>query len=571
MLVCLFILIINTRLTAQNPEQSIININNITSWIRNDGSHPSIVGENSLAGDVWNGTFPKGTAGAIITENILWGGKIFDGGDTLVRISGGFFNTGNIPLTRVFRIRPDYYKTDLSGDAASYFQIPKSQVTESMVKEIYNQYEKDWDEWPANKGAPFYDVNNDGKYEPDIDVPGVPGASQTLWINYNDGNSDSLFASPPIGLDIQETYWAYNHTGALSNIIYRKIDLVYNGTSFSTTKSKIDSMYITLFAYCSLGDFRNDLAGSDTTLNLGYVYNSSDIDTAYNRYFPAPPAVGYTFLQGVSHKTNNYSDSAIVNFKWRHGYKYTNHKPLNRFIYEAVGGSWNYPDIGNYSGTLKLYNIMRGYLPLREYPSSYLFPSSVTDYTPNGVYLLDGDPVTGTGKIDGVYDGPGIRGMFLTNGPFTLNLGDTAEVVIALVGGISQSHLASISNLRYNTAFSNKFYNDFVNKITSGNLIVEPSDRPGKNINPDYYVLFQNYPNPFNLTTTINYSIPKTSFVTIKVYDVLGREVSTLVNEEKQPGNYKIKFDGINFSSGIYFYQMNAGDYVDVKKFVLIK
>ena len=85
------------------------------------------------------------------------------------------------------------------------------------------------------------------------------------------------------------------------------------------------------------------------------------------------------------------------------------------------------------------------------------------------------------------------------------------------------------------------------------------------------FYLSQNFPNPFNPSTTINYSLPKTSFVTIKVYDILGREISTLINSEKLPGNYEIKFDGINLSSGIYFYQMRAGDFVEVRKFVLMK
>ena len=88
---------------------------------------------------------------------------------------------------------------------------------------------------------------------------------------------------------------------------------------------------------------------------------------------------------------------------------------------------------------------------------------------------------------------------------------------------------------------------------------------------PKSFYLSQNFPNPFNPSTTINFSISKTSFVTIKVYDILGREVSTLVNAEKQPGRYKIEFNGINLSSGIYFYQMRAGNFVEVRKFILMK
>ena len=83
--------------------------------------------------------------------------------------------------------------------------------------------------------------------------------------------------------------------------------------------------------------------------------------------------------------------------------------------------------------------------------------------------------------------------------------------------------------------------------------------------------LFQNYPNPFNPTTKIEYIIPKTAFVTMKVYDILGREVVTLVNEEKTVGKYNAEFDGTKLSSGIYFYKIQAGDYSSVKKMILIK
>ena len=83
--------------------------------------------------------------------------------------------------------------------------------------------------------------------------------------------------------------------------------------------------------------------------------------------------------------------------------------------------------------------------------------------------------------------------------------------------------------------------------------------------------LRQNYPNPFNPATTIKYQIPEVSFVTIKVYDVLGNEVTTLVNEEKPAGSYEVEFDGAGLPSGIYFYQLKADSYIETKKMVLLK
>jgi hypothetical protein len=93
---------------------------------------------------------------------------------------------------------------------------------------------------------------------------------------------------------------------------------------------------------------------------------------------------------------------------------------------------------------------------------------------------------------------------------------------------------------------------------------------PVSNI-PDQFSLSQNYPNPFNPTTTINFSIPKSGFVTLKVFDVLGREVSTLVNETRVAGNYSVDFDGSRLSSGVYFYRIQAGDFISIKKMMLTK
>ena len=113
--------------------------------------------------------------------------------------------------------------------------------------------------------------------------------------------------------------------------------------------------------------------------------------------------------------------------------------------------------------------------------------------------------------------------------------------------------------------------------------VVNPTDVDESKI-PNEFVLEQNYPNPFNPSTTINYKIPVVDalnsaevYVTLKVYDMLGRKVATLVNEEKLPGNYEVNFDASNaeqgryMSSGIYFYKLTAGNFSETKKMLLLK
>ena len=85
------------------------------------------------------------------------------------------------------------------------------------------------------------------------------------------------------------------------------------------------------------------------------------------------------------------------------------------------------------------------------------------------------------------------------------------------------------------------------------------------------FSLKQNYPNPFNSTTTIEYSIPNTQRVMIKIFDIQGREVAELVNGNMEAGTYEVKFDGSKYASGIYFYQLRTADYFEVKKMVLMK
>ncbi len=91
------------------------------------------------------------------------------------------------------------------------------------------------------------------------------------------------------------------------------------------------------------------------------------------------------------------------------------------------------------------------------------------------------------------------------------------------------------------------------------------------NLVPNKFELSQNYPNPFNPATKINFAIPKQGLVTMKIYDILGREVRTLVNEVKQAGNYTVDFNASEFSSGVYFYKLTSGDFSDIKRMILVK
>jgi hypothetical protein len=103
------------------------------------------------------------------------------------------------------------------------------------------------------------------------------------------------------------------------------------------------------------------------------------------------------------------------------------------------------------------------------------------------------------------------------------------------------------------------------------NILILDVDNNKKQFLTERFSLSQNYPNPFNPSTRINYTVPYNSFVKIKVYDILGNEIATLVNEEKSAGSYEVEFNALNLSSGVYFFQLNAGDFVATKKLILMK
>lgn len=129
-----------------------------------------------------------------------------------------------------------------------------------------------------------------------------------------------------------------------------------------------------------------------------------------------------------------------------------------------------------------------------------------------------------------------------------------------------------ISGLSKKIAGDKNYYKMIVNRhvIQKRKLLAKPQIADGM-VLPTEYQLNQNYPNPFNPTTVISYQLPENGFVTLKIYDVLGKEITTLVNEYKEAGYYEASFDASSLSSGVYFYKLQAGNFVTTKKMLLAR
>ncbi|MCH8069830.1 MAG: T9SS type A sorting domain-containing protein, partial [Candidatus Marinimicrobia bacterium] len=241
------------------------------------------------------------------------------------------------------------------------------------------------------------------------------------------------------------------------------------------------------------GQYTDDFAGSDTSLSLGYCYNSSNSDATWDAWGLAPPAVGYDFLQGpllkgVAGEDRNKNgiddaeDYAQFDFK-KVGPGYIN-LPMTAFVPFAAGSPRSDPDLNDYAGTLQWYNLMRACEPRPEYPSC----DPILDEFGNPTsFELSGDPVLGTGDLDGQPTPfndrrfpPGDRRLTLSTGPFTMVQGDTQEVVIAMVAAIGDNFLQSIALLKFGDTFAQEAY-DNVFDLPSGppapNLRIVELDR----------------------------------------------------------------------------------------------
>jgi hypothetical protein len=491
-----------SKVTAGQP-YVILSGNNATAWARSDGFFPAIVANS------WNGEFPKGSGvGNIYQEGIVFGGFVNDGlyANTL-RVTGDTYFLGMQPGamnsdgtvnpndpgdagSRAFVVRGDMPPTiesdpaawpDLTQDAAAYNMIPQASVTDGMKSQVAASYFTDWKEWPAAKGAPWYiDTVKQVRYDAAFDhtnphdIPGIPGATQTMWFVCNDenaGQTGQFAGSPPIGMEEQMTMWSYASSTPLNNIIFKQIKLIYKGNPGSPANSSIDSMYVVQWSDPDDGDSGDDYSGSDSTLNLNYVYNSKTVDAKYAAVGLPCPAVGYVFLQGVSKYTGDAADSAIVDFRTQHGYKYFHQNnglptPLTSAVYFAAGTAISDPDNAAYSGTQQWYNLMRGDLPRPQYPAGTPFYTASGYASAHGIvtnYALSGDPTTGQGWIDGLDVSAGDRRLVTTHGPFTMNKGDTAEVVVALVDGIGADNIGSVKVLKYNVTYAQfAFNNNFI-------------------------------------------------------------------------------------------------------------
>jgi len=213
--VAVLVLLIHSHLTASDkkripdnnssilgtPAATLLNINQISFWARNDGwsARDPQTGNSGLI-------FPRQRVAAIFQDGILWGGKVMDGRNPILRVGGQTYSIGTVggriiergiaanpndTTVRIYRIRADFRTADLRQDAAELYRVSLSEVTSAMVGSVRSQYEKDWNEWPWQQGAPFYDTNGNGVRDPG-EAGGLANADQVIWFVANDLNEATV-------------------------------------------------------------------------------------------------------------------------------------------------------------------------------------------------------------------------------------------------------------------------------------------------------------------------------------------------------------------------------------------
>lgn len=412
--------------TSQNDFNDYIGINQILMWIGNNGmgSHDP---RSDDSGFYWPGG-ENATKTAIFADGLIWGAKV----GREIRTGGATYRYG----LQAGKILDNGLADDPSLDKYRIFKIRKNWQAVADP-DFRDRLQKDYDEWPGEDGAPFIDVDGDGLFTAGIDEPDFVG-DEVLWCVSNDmdaGRTTFLYGTNPMGLEVQTTVFGFNLTGDLGNMVFKKYTIINKGSR------SLNDMILGYWSDTDLGFATDDYTGCDTVLSLGYTYNGDEVDN--DIYGSPPPAVGYDFFQGPIVESFA-SDSAKFLGEWRHGYV---NLPMTAFTFYINGdATYSDPDLGVAAGSQQMYNYLDGYVWNGD---QFIDPNTnqPTDF------VLAGDPVAKTGWYEGPggWAGgpdPGDRRHLMASGPFTMNVGDTQEVVVGILIAQGTDRLNSVSELK---------------------------------------------------------------------------------------------------------------------------
>src|SRR4030095_789869 len=354
----------------------------------------------------------------------------------------------------------------------------------------------------------------------------------------------------PLGVEIQQLAFAFN-CYPLQNIYFNKYRII------NKSSQSWDSTYISLANDCDIGSNAcgaiDDAIGCDTNRNLAITYNADNLDCNYGNN---PPSLGTSLLQSPVRYTGNFNDTARLPYDTLVGYKLIGMSSFVHFVGASPDPCFNDPDSAIYA-----YNFMKGFDGCGRIIINRVtgLPTKYT-YTGNACLRI------------GWFDSASHDIRYVKNsGPFTIASSDTQVVVFSFMvtrdGGNNFQNVCALQSISDSALWY--YYHDFP-------ICFQIGIQPISNEVPQRFMLYQNYPNPFNPFTKIKFAVPPSlkgegPGVRVIIYNFLGQEIATLVNDELQPGIYEIDWNATNYPSGVYFYSITAGDISMTKRMVLLK
>jgi hypothetical protein len=481
----------------------------------------------------------------------------------------------------------------LAGTVGMDPNDPKASIYKLSSNDV--PFGQSWQDWSdaVSLGADFYDGNGDGIYtpvdlngnnqwDPNEDKPDLL-LDETYWCVFNDGlpANQRRWQAEPQGIEVRQTIFAEGSSTPTANVVFVRYRIKNTGTVADTLKD----VYFSMWADADVGAADDDLFGCDTIRQGVYLYNDST-DLVYGNEVPSfmmDLLTGpHSYIPGVTFidvNGNNIYENGIdtpldtaVNYLGPIGiiiFPGAKNLGMNSAVYQ-IGGD---PNLREPSNIIEARNYMYGLNRLGQGPDPCTWPyGEVRGGVPcnevDPYFWCSGDPVANVGWISSY--NRDVRGAG-SAGTFTLIKDQDIEVLIGYEIDRDDTPLGGITAVRIVSDAIQTFYeNNF------GYPIVSVKDEMPI---ASTFKLEQNYPNPFNPCTKIKFTIPtvgtsrqgRTVSVQLKVYDVLGNEIATLVNEELSPGEYEIDFSASKLSSGIYFYQLKSEGFVETKKMLLLK
>jgi hypothetical protein len=554
---------------------------------------PQKVGD-AYALDINNIYMPLNKKGVLADVNVPPNGSEGQFGGHSFLFSGGFFLSGYsngvlwANAVASASLVEDYLQGEVNGDWNPNAVLYK-------VGSADPPFGPSWLDWidAVYLGADFYDGDGDGIYNPvdknvngiwdlDEDKPDILG-DETLWCVYHDGvpvAQRRWNTTIEVGVEVRQTVFAYSTVSELQNIIFIRYRIKYVGIT-PYDPDELTDVYFGVWDDPDLGDSGDDLVGCDTILQGGYTYNDGP-DSEYGNnppsFFSKTLAGPVTYISGVTFIDNNGNgtydegidtplDTAYVHRGQVLGIKeYPGAKNLefSSAIHYLNGDSYlrdpdNKGEVRNYM----LGFSRTGILPD---PCTWIYGEvhgGVDCSQVNPMFWYSGNPVSDYGWI--CID-PSDQRQMQNIGPFTLEKGKEYEIFAAYTVGQGTDYLTSITEAKTIAGIAGVLHNSNFDTTS----VVSVGEIYGSNI-PQEYLLSQNYPNPFNPSTKISWQSPIGSWQTLKIYDILGNEVATIVDEYKPAGKYEVEFDAFALTSGVYFCQLIAGEFVNTKKMILLK